>query len=313
MSFQYDALVLFLALFALYSPVAALSSYLPIIRPYTHAEQLRLALGLVVNVTVFVLLAIWVGEPLLELLGISTAALTATGGIALILASVPLMTGKATPPAPESAAPVESTPAAAPAPSSSAPADSLPAASSSSAPAGSLPVTAPAPSSSASAGSLPATAGPPAAAVPASASSAAAAAVPASASPAAATPLPAAATPLPATPAAPGPTHKSGKSVLFTPITFPLTVGGTTFAFGVGASADVGSATGRLLLSVAALAYAIVTGLTLYAAGHVERRISPAAAAILDRIAGILLTAIAVVLLTNGFTELALSAIDRFQ
>ncbi|MEV4344420.1 MarC family protein [Actinoplanes sp. NPDC049596] len=210
MSFKYDALVLFLALFALYSPVAALSSYLPIVRPYTHAEQVRLALGLVVNVVVFVLLAIWVGEPLLELLGISTAALTATGGIALILASVPLMTGRVG---------------------------------------------------------------------PASATA----------------------------------TDKPAKSVLFTPITFPLTVGGTTFAFGVAAAADVGSVTGRLLLSVAALAYAIVTGLTLYAAGHVERRISGAAAAILDRIAGILLTAIAVVLLTNGFTELALSAIDRFQ
>ncbi|SNY28083.1 MarC family protein [Paractinoplanes atraurantiacus] len=215
MSFKYDALVLFLALFALYSPVAALSSYLPIVRPYTHAEQLRLSLGLVVNVVVFVLLAIWVGEPLLELLGISTAALTATGGIALILAAVPLMTGKVPVPTASSAASSES--------------------------------------------------------------------------------------------------GKPAKSVLFTPITFPLTVGGTTFAFGVAASADVGSVTGRLLLSVAALAYAIVTGLTLYAAGHVERRISSAAAGILDRIAGILLTAIAVVLLTNGFTELALSAIDRFQ
>ncbi|XVV13644.1 MarC family protein [Actinoplanes sp. CA-131856] len=241
MSFKYDALVLFLALFALYSPVAALSSYLPIVRPYTHAEQLRLSLGLVVNVVVFVLLAIWVGEPLLELLGISTAALTATGGIALILAAVPLMTGKS-------------------ALSSTAPAPAAP--------------TAPAP-----------------------------------AAPASAAPAPAV---LASTPAAPK-TDKSFKSVLFTPITFPLTVGGTTFAFGVAASADVGSATGRLLLSVAALAYALVTGLTLYAAGHVERRISDAAAGILDRIAGILLTAIAVVLLTNGFTELALSAIDRFQ
>jgi multiple antibiotic resistance protein len=85
--------VLFLALFALYSPVAALSSYLPIVRPYSHAQQLRLAVGLAVNVAVFVLVAIWVGEPLLELLGISTAALTATGGIALIYESVPLMRG----------------------------------------------------------------------------------------------------------------------------------------------------------------------------------------------------------------------------
>ena len=59
------------------------------------------------------------------------------------------------------------------------------------------------------------------------------------------------------------------------PITFPLTVGGTTFAFGVAASADVGTSGQRVLLPVAAVAYAVVTGLTLYASGHVERRISP--------------------------------------
>jgi multiple antibiotic resistance protein len=99
--------------------------------------------------------------------------------------------------------------------------------------------------------------------------------------------------------------------VLFTPITFPLTVGGTTFAFGVAASADVGDFHGRLLLSVAAVAYAAVTGLTLYASGHVERRISPQAGMILDRVAGILLTAIAVILLANGFTDLVTAALGN--
>ncbi|MEU8815052.1 MarC family protein [Actinoplanes sp. NPDC048796] len=296
MSFKYDALVLFLALFALYSPVAALSSYLPIVRPFSHAEQLRLALGLVVNVAVFVLLAIWVGEPLLELLGISTAALTATGGIALILAAVPLMTGKATPP-PPAAAP-SSIAATSAAPTSAVPASASP---TSAVPASASPT-------SASPTSASPTSASPTSASPTSAASTSASAAPASASPISAVPVSAA----PASALASQP-DKSFKSVLFTPITFPLTVGGTTFAFGVAASADVGGVTGRLFLSVAALAYAIVTGLTLYAAGHVERRISGAAAGILDRIAGILLTAIAVVLLTNGFTELALSAIDRFQ
>ncbi|MGW0658426.1 MarC family protein [Streptodolium elevatio] len=61
-------------MFALYSPVAALSSYLPLVDGYTHKEQRRLAWGLFVNVSVLMLAALWVGEPLLELLGISTAA-----------------------------------------------------------------------------------------------------------------------------------------------------------------------------------------------------------------------------------------------
>ncbi|BAL87503.1 putative membrane efflux protein [Actinoplanes missouriensis 431] len=206
MSFTYEALVFFLALFALYSPVAALSSYLPYVRGHTHGQQLRLALGLALNAFGFVLIAVWVGEPLLELLGISTAALTATGGIALILAAVPLMRGT-TPPA-EPASPAGETEAS------------------------------------------------------------------------------------------------TRKNPLFTPLTFPLTVGGTTFAFGVAASADAGDVQGRLWLTVAALAYGIVTGVTLYLSGHVERRISPETAAILDRVAGILLTSIAVILLANGFTDL---------
>jgi multiple antibiotic resistance protein len=219
MLFEHEAVVLFLALFALYSPVAALSSYLPIVRPYSHAQQLRLAVGLVVNVAVFVLLAIWVGEPLLKLLGISTAALTATGGIALLYASIPLMRGVGEAPATDDVAAVD-------------------------------------------------------------------------------TPEPAA-------------ELGSPRSVLFTPITFPLTVGGTTFAFGVAASADVGTFDQRLLLSIAAVAYAAVTGLTLYASGPVERRVSPQAGMILDRIAGILLTSIAVVLLANGFTDLVVAALNR--
>jgi multiple antibiotic resistance protein len=223
MLFEHEAVVLFLALFALYSPVAALSSYLPIVRPYSHAQQLRLAAGLAVNVAAFVLVAIWVGEPLLELLGISTAALTATGGIALIFASIPLMRGAGEAPTAEDRD------------ADDAPEDAPEAAAETTSP----------------------------------------------------------------------------RSVLFTPITFPLTVGGTTFAFGVAASADVGNLEGRLLLSVAAVAYAAVTGLTLYASGHLERRISPQAGMILDRVAGILLTSIAVILLANGFTDLVVAALDR--
>jgi multiple antibiotic resistance protein len=214
--FEHEAVVLFLALFALYSPVAALSSYLPIVRPFTHAQQVRLAIGLAVNVAAFVLLAIWVGEPLLKLLGISTDALTATGGIALLLAAIPLMRGTS-----ETGEPDRDAGGA---------------------------------DATAHSGSL--------------------------------------------------------RSVLLTPITFPLTVGGTTFAFGVAAAADAETPGNKLLLSMAAVAYAVVTGITLYASGHVQRRISSQVAMMLDRVAGILLTSIAVILLVNGTTGLVLAALN---
>jgi multiple antibiotic resistance protein len=220
---NHEPLVFFLALFGLYSPVAALASYLPILHSYSHAQVLRLSVGLAVNAAVFVLAAIWVGEPLLELLGISAAALTATGGIALAWEAVPLMTG----------------------------------------------------------GHAGAVAEP--------------------------------GTQEPGTGDRPGfqPEAREPRSVLFIPLTFPLTVGGTTFAFGVAASASAPGAKEKALVSIAAIAYALVTGITLYLAGHVQRRISAQGAMLLDRIAGILLTAIAVILLANGFTDLILARLHR--
>ena len=220
---NHEPLVFFLALFGLYSPVAALASYLPILHPFNHSQVLRLSVGLAINAAVFVLAAIWVGEPLLELLGISTAALTATGGIALAWEAIPLMTG----------------------------------------------------------GHADAAAEP--------------------------------GTHEPDTGDSPGSRLEppEPRSVLFLPLTFPLTVGGTTFAFGVAASASAPGAKEKALVSIAAIAYALVTGITLYLAGHVQRRISARGAMLLDRIAGILLTAIAVILLANGFTDLVLARIHR--
>ncbi len=93
-------LLLFLALFALYSPLAALPSYFPVVGRLGPADQRRLAIGLFVNVAVFSMVALWLGEPLLEILGLSTAALTAVGGIALMYEGVALMRGTAEHPAP---------------------------------------------------------------------------------------------------------------------------------------------------------------------------------------------------------------------
>jgi ferredoxin len=85
--------LLFVTLFALYSPLAALSSYLPIVGRLPLPERTRLAVGLFTYVLIFAMASIWVGEPLLEVLGISTAALSVTGGIALLYASIPMMRG----------------------------------------------------------------------------------------------------------------------------------------------------------------------------------------------------------------------------
>jgi multiple antibiotic resistance protein len=221
-------LLLFLALFALYSPLAAVSSYFPVVARLRPADQGRLALGLFLYVTVFSLTALWVGEPLMELLGISTAALTTVGGIALLYEGVALMRGTA-----EHAAVPVPVPAGDPRP-----ADAPGAAVERRTPTG------------------------------------------------------------------------AWREHVFVPVTFPLTVGGTTFAFFVAFRAEADSTADVLGLSVAGLAYAAVTAITVFASGHLHRRASPATASFLDRLAGILLTAIAVSVLASGATRLVVDVLE---
>ena len=232
-------LLLFLALFALYSPIAALPSYFPVVGRLGPADQRRLAMGLFVNVAVFSMVALWVGEPLLELLGLSTAALTTVGGIALLYEGVALMRGTAEHPAP---AEVEAV-----------------------------------------------------IAVGVGATGAG-------------TPTP---TDAPGTAAV---DHRSPtgawRQYMFVPVTFPLTVGGTTFAFFVAFRAQADSTGDVLALSAAGLAYAAVTAITVYTAAHVHRRASASTASFLDRLSGILLTAIAVTLLASGATRLVVDVLE---
>lgn len=211
-----NPLTMFLALFALYSPLAAVSSYFPIMTRLNPKAQRRLAIGLFTYVSIFVLTALWIGEPLLELLGISTDALIVTGGIALIFAGIPLMKGTEEPPPKEGS---EGTPDAA----------------------------------------------------------------------------------------------GDWRSVLLMPVTFPLTVGGTTFAILVSYRAQSKSMTEVIALSVAALLYALVTGITVYASGHLERRVSTRGRVVLERIAGILLTAIAVSLLGSGAPRMVATTLANMR
>lgn len=260
-------LLLFIALFALYSPLAAVSSYFPVVAQLRPADQARLALGLFLYVTVFSLTALWVGEPLLELLGISTAALTATGGIALLYAGIPLMRGVGESAQPDRDARVEA--------EVEAEVDAE---------------RRPRPVGSRAAGGGPVATGPVDGPVD---------------------------TPAPdtAAPAAAATDHGllepgAWRQFLFVPVTFPLTVGGTTFAFFVGFRAEATSALEVVALSVAGVAYAALTGATVYASARLQRRTSAATQAFLERIAGILLTAIAVTILASGATRLVVEVLD---
>ncbi len=224
-----EAVLLFLALTGLYSPVAAVSSYLPVLQPFNPRQQLRIAIGLFFNVAGIAIVTVLLGEPLLHVLGLTTAALSATGGISLMIAAIPLMTGRADPPAE-----------------------------------------------------------PPASAV-----------TDQDGGPAGAEGLDSGAVPW--------------RSVVFMPMTFPLTVGGATIGILVGFRAEVSGVFAIGALVVAAAVYAAVTGLCAYISGHVQRRVSDRVRVLLDRVAGILLVAIAATLLASGFTRLVINVLHSVK
>jgi len=200
-----DAVVMFLALFALYSPMSAVASYIPLVQPFDVKQRQRLAIRLFLNVAVIAVAFLWLGEPLLHLLGISTPALAAAGGTALILASVPMMIGRGRR--------SEDTQEVAKGPN-------------------------------------------------------------------------------------------AWQSIVFMPVTFPLTIGGATVGLIIGFRAESQGLLALTLLTVAALLYAAVTGISMYVAGRIEPRLSERGRELFDRLAGILLTAIAFSLLASGLTRL---------
>lgn len=105
----------------------------------------------------------------------------------------------------------------------------------------------------------------------------------------------------------------SWQSVVFMPMTFPLTVGGATIGILVGFRAEVSGVFAIGALVVAAAAYAAVTGLCAYISGHVQRRVSGRTRVLLDRVAGILLVAIAATLLASGFTRLVIDVLHSVK
>lgn len=223
-----NALLMFTALFTLYSPLATLSSYFPVVSGLTPRQNARLSRGLFFNVCVFALCALWVGEPLLEVLGLSTHSLIVTGGIAMLYVGVPQMRGFHEEPVGSGSNQEPSAKHLGPEAARAADAGAW-------------------------------------------------------------------------------------KAVVFMPTTFPLTVGGTTFAILVSFRARASGVGEVAVLSLAAVAYAGVTALTIYTASYIERRVSHRTRALLERIAGILLTAIAVSLLAKGVPALVMHTLEAMR
>ncbi len=83
----------FVALFTLFSPLSNVGPYSSLMSHLTRADQKKLAFAVGMNVAVVTVLFVWAGELLFKILGVNTPSLTIAGGIALIIAGLPMMLG----------------------------------------------------------------------------------------------------------------------------------------------------------------------------------------------------------------------------
>lgn len=85
-----------ITLFALIEPVAMIPIFLSTAAVLNTAEKIRFARTIAVSVTVALLIATFLGMPLLALLGISLGAMQVGGGVIVLLLAIAMVLGKET-------------------------------------------------------------------------------------------------------------------------------------------------------------------------------------------------------------------------
>lgn len=88
-----DLLVLLTALVGLFSPFANIGPFASLIGHFPRSDQRKIARGVFINVLVILLVFVWAGQIIFEILGVTSEALGVTGGIALMIAGLPMMLG----------------------------------------------------------------------------------------------------------------------------------------------------------------------------------------------------------------------------
>lgn len=86
-----EHLLFFVTLFTLFSPPAAIAAFATITDRFPNDIQKKVAKRLARNYFVVMFVSLIVGEYILMALGISTAALMITGGLAVLIAGMPMM------------------------------------------------------------------------------------------------------------------------------------------------------------------------------------------------------------------------------
>lgn len=195
--------LLFVSLFTLYSPISNVGAYASLTAHLSRRDQQLLAWRVLINVLIVMLVFVWSGEALFEVLGVSSDTVRIAGAIALMAAGLPMMLG-----ASPSAEPDEQ------------------------------------------------------------------------------------------------PERGSWSELVVVPMTFPMSIGGTTAAYLVTASATAMNLADLLAISGVVVAFALVIFITHWFSPPLANRLGPQGREVLNRVGGIVLVAISVDLFTTGLRNL---------
>ena len=202
-------LVLFTALFTLFSPAANVGPFAALVGHLPRADQRKLARGVFLNVVIVLIVFVWAGEFLLNLLGVTPDTLSVAGGIALFIAGLPMMLKGAKEPEGEEEAIAEAREQA-----------------------------------------------------------------------------------------------QGWRSMVVVPMTFPMSIGGTTASYVVSATGYAQNTIDLLAISVVVLLFCVVVWLTHLFSPPIGKALGPGGRDILTRVGGIVLVAIAVQLVASGLRGL---------
>ncbi len=94
----YSDIVKFLvAMIIMMNPLGSLSIFLQLTNRFTLAHQRRTAIKCGISITVIMVITIWIGSQLLDLLGITIASFRFAGGIILLLTGLTMLQSKESP------------------------------------------------------------------------------------------------------------------------------------------------------------------------------------------------------------------------
>jgi multiple antibiotic resistance protein len=96
----------------------------------------------------------------------------------------------------------------------------------------------------------------------------------------------------------------SWQEVLITPVAFPLSVGGTTIAISVASASVATNTVDLVVLSLVGVLFGVIVGITNYVGGSIPTRMGLTGRTVLNRAAGVLLTAIGLSLLVTNVTRM---------